>query len=261
MTVTIKVTADLGPLRAMAEGFSNRRWRTTVAIALTQTAKLAQFEVIKTMRTKFDRPTPWALNSTFVTTATEASQVAKVGLKARDGQAASRDTAYIYPQVFGGQRGRKAFERRLMQAGMRPNEFVVPAKDLPLDAYGNIPTGLIRQILSQLQVAGAREDRIGYESNARKDSVRSRRAVAKAGTFFIPTRRSGLPRGVYQRKKTAFGWATRLIMAFVVGRPSYKARLPLQDIVDQTAAKYFSRQFGIAFERSRAALAARNARI
>jgi hypothetical protein len=256
MTVTIKVTADLGPLRAMAEGFSNRRWRTTVAIALTQTAKLAQFEVIKTMRTRFDRPTPWALNSTFVTTATEASQVAKVGLKARDGQAASRDTAYIYPQVFGGQRGRKAFERRLMQAGMRPNEFVVPAKDLPLDAYGNIPSGLIRQILSQLKVA---QDQAGFSAN-RTDSVRSRRTVSKAGTFFIPTRRSGLPRGVYQRKKTAFGWATRLVMAFVVGKPSYRVSLPLQGIVDQTAAKYFGRQFDIAFERSRAALAARNAR-
>jgi hypothetical protein len=256
MTVTIKVQADLGPLRAMAEGFSNRRWRTTVAIALTQTAKQAQFEVIKTMRTAFDRPTPWALNSTFITPATEASQIAKVGLKARDRQVASRDTAYIYPQVFGGQRGRKAFERRLMQAGMRPNEFVVPAKDLPLDAYGNIETKLIRQILSQLKVA---EDEAGYSAN-RTNSVRSRRTVSKAGTFFIPSRRSGLPRGVYQRRKTSFGWATRLVMAFVVGRPSYRVRLPLQNVVDQAASKHFSRQFGIALERSRAALAARNAR-
>lgn len=252
--ITVKVNADFQPVRALLAGFSQRRLNTTVAIALTKTAQIAQKEVIKSIGTVFDRPTRWALGSTRLIPATPERLASQVWLKDRQSKVVSKASSFLFPEVFGGKRERKAYETALLRAGvLRSNEFTVPAESFPTDAYGNISVGVIRQILSQLKAA---EISAGYTAN-KSTSTRSKRAVRRSGFFFVPRPgvAGGLPRGIYQRS----GQTTRMVLKIVTGKPAYRPRLPLFAIGEQVAASEFQRQFDLAFEASLARLNARTA--
>lgn len=250
MSLTIKVQTNFNPARALINGFSDRRLRTTIAIALTKTAKIAQKEVIDAIRSEFQAPTPYALGATRLIPATKDTLFASVWLKDRQSKVVSKASHFLYPQTFGGRRERKAYETALLRAGLlRSNEFTVPAEGYPLNAYGNIPIGVIRQILSQLKAA---EISSGYTAN-KSGSERSRKAVKRAGSYFVPLPGSSLPRGIYQR--TGNG-TPRMVMKIVVGKPRYKARLRMFDIGERVVAREFEREFDAAAAASRARMLA-----
>jgi hypothetical protein len=255
--LTIKTDVDLRGLRSLLDGFSDRRYRSTIATALTRTAKIAQREVVKEIGRVFDRPTRWALNSTYLQPADKDRLAASVWLKDRHGAPQAKDSHYLYPEVFGVARGRKAYETALLRVGaLRSNEFTVPAKAMPLDANGNLPVGIVRTILSQLEASGSAGQ--GYSSN-KTDSARSRRTVAKRGTYFVPRPGSGLPRGIYRRTRSGGGWTTEMVLKIVVGKPAYRTRLRLFDIGRRVQAEYLQREFDRAYDASAARLAARDA--
>lgn len=228
-----------------------RRIRVATAMALTRVAQQAEREIRSDIRRVFDRPTLWAQNSTRIVPARSQGAVteAQVWLKDRKSQPGG-PRSYLWPEVLGGRRERKAYETALLRAGvLRPNEYTVPARGAPLDVNGNMQLGVIRQLLSQLRAAESPgTDRPGFKAN-RTDSAASLRAVRKAGTFFTPRRTDALPYGIYQRVKTGFGWATRLILAVVVGRPRYKPRLPFFGTVADVRRRYLQQYFDDAIAR------------
>lgn len=246
--LTLRVNADFKNVASYLQRLPDKQIRYATAVALTRTAQQAQSEVRTTMTRVFDKPTPYALNATRVKPANKATLKAEVLLKDKHGDPQSKDVNFLYPEVFGTPRGRKAFETRLMRAGwLRSNEFTVPATDMPRDAFGNIPTGMIRSILSQAGAAGG----LGYSSN-KTGSQRSKRTVAKRGTFFVPDPKSRMPRGIYQRIQLGSGWATRMVFKIVVGKPSYRPRLRLAEIVDRVVRRDFQREFARAYREAEA---------
>lgn len=250
---SITVKADFKPVRALMEGFSERRIKTTIAIALTKTAQIAQKEVIKEIG-KFDRPTPYALRSTRLVPALPEKMAAYVWLKDRRGAPQADEANYLVPQVFGGGRGRKAYERALLKAGViRSNEFTVPADGYALDGYGNVRAGVIRQILSQLKAGNTVA---GYTSS-RTDSAASRRSVKRAGSYFVPGPKSTLPRGIYWRKPGVK--QQQMVLKIVTGKPRYQERLPIFAIAERAMDQHFQPEFDKAFDASLARLQQRNA--
>lgn len=267
MAVTLRVTSDFSKVDRLLKTMPAAA-RKAAAQALNKVATQTQSEIRIEMTRVFNKPTPYALNATRVSFASANNLYAKVWLKNRAGDPQQEDTNYLYPEVFGTQRGRKAFETRLMRVGwIRSNEFLVPANGLALDSYGNVPTGTIRSILSQAGAAGG----LGYSSNA-TSSTRSKATVAKRGTYFVPEPKSGLPRGIYQRinfqtgtKKIATGLVTktgkqrtktvatygssaiRMIFKIVVGKPRYQSRLKMHDIGRRVLARDFEAEFDKAF--------------
>lgn len=216
--------------------------------ALNKSAVQAQSEIRVEMTRVFDRPTRWTLDATRIEPATRTRLFANVFLKNRRGSPADKDTNELYTEVFGGPRGRKPYETRLLRAGvLRSNEYTVPANGLDLDPYGNVPSGLIRTILSQLNAAGGP----GYNSNVGQ-SKRSRRRVSRVGEVFV-SRGTGagafLPRGIYVRKGVITGprggslYQYRMLLKIVTGRPRYGARLRMFDIVRRVVARDFDREF------------------
>jgi hypothetical protein len=237
-------------IKVSVSGIDPKRWAANIkrqsdfakVVAATRTAKIAQKMIVDEIK-KFDRPTRYALGATFLRPATKADPTAYVWLKNRAGQAAKHEANYLYPQTFGGKRGRKAYETALLRAGiLNPNEYTVPARGFPLDQYGNIGSGIIMRILSQLK---ASETTLGRMSN-RTDSTRSKRAVARAGHYFVPKPGSSLPRGIYWRG----GGVMYMALKFVRGAPKYKVRLPIFKIANEVKAKHFAREFDIAFSQA-----------
>jgi len=247
--ITLRVNADFKDVTTYLKRLPDKQIRYATAVALTRTAQQAQSEVRTTMTSVFDKPTPYALNATRVKPANKVTLQAEVLLKDRNNDPQSKDTNFLYPEVFGTPRGRKAFETRLMRVGwLRSNEFLVPAADLPLDPFGNVPTSMLRSILSQAGAAGG----LGYSSN-KTSSARSKRTVSKRGTFFVPDARStALPRGIYQRRASGLGTMTRMIFKIVVGKPRYRTRLRLAQIVDRVVRRDFQREFARAYRQAEA---------
>ena len=229
----------------------DRQARYAQAIALTRVAQYAQGDVIQAVRRSFDRPTPYTVNSTFVKPATPNNLVAEVGFKDRGVVPTEH---YLAPETVGGNRALKRFEFQLRRYGvLGAQEYVVPAKGFPLDAYGNISRGVYSAILADLQAHPDSRARSTPDSRARRSR---KKLIAKRAVYFATRPGSNLPLGIYQRVKTGFGYAIRGVFMFV-GVPRYKVKLPLLQIVTNTYDRHmvdeYNRQLNKAFSSQRAA--------
>ena len=203
------------------------------AYALTKTAQDIKQAEVEKMSEVFDRPTRFTLNALFVKTANKRNLTAAVLFK--EGNSSIPAWRYLGPQVEGGPRVKKSHERRLERAGiLRPEEFVVPASGVRLDAYGNMKGGDIERILSQL---GAAEQWAGYQANM---TARSRkRNIRRAGGQYIVVRGKQAPDGIYQRKG-----ANRVVPVMIfVRQPIYNKRFPFHETAASTFERSFARHF------------------
>jgi hypothetical protein len=204
------------------------------AKALTKTAKAAQKEIRREMPRVLDRPKKFTLDSTFVKPARKTTLVARVGFKdlAVKGTPAGK---YLLPQISGGRRRHKRFERALILAGvMRTNEYAVPGDDIRLNQYGNIPIGAITTMLSQLRASPDP----GQNATGSSRSKRSRRGRA----YFY---RRGF-RGVFVRTSRR---AFTVFLKFV-RLPRYRRRLRFPEIVQGTVRFRFPREFKLAMRQA-----------
>lgn len=194
-----------------------------LASALTASAqKVREAEKLEMQRV-FDRPTRFTVNSLFMDRATKTNLSAVVYFK----QPRSGGKHYLLPQVFGGVRPQKQFEKRLQNAGLLPRGWVTrPGKAARLDGSGNMSRGQINQVLSVLQAQG--------DSYSNTSARSAKRAAKKPRAFFASTRsgraraRNGgqLPLGVWEHVGTK---QVRNVLLFLP-QASYRKRFPFFDV-------------------------------
>jgi hypothetical protein len=223
----IKVVADVS--RAQAK-LAKLRTRTLPRLMVNAVNDVA-FDVRSTlqgeMTKRFDRPTRFTLNSVLVVKATDTNPVATIKLR-DEAVKGTPPVKYLEPEVKGGQRRLKRYERALLNAGyLYPGEYAIPAGGARMDAYGNMPAGQIVQILSQLKAFGEQ----GYLANA-SGSKRSKAKRKVAPYFYVREARGQLKRGVWQR--TASG-TVQPILLFVRKAPRYTVALPFDRITVRAA--------------------------
>lgn len=200
------------------------------AYALTKTAQDVRTEERKVMQDVFDRPTRFTLNSLFVKPATKHNLTAIVHFK--EGFGSVPAWRYLGPQVEGGPRRHKSFERHLIRAGiMRQDEFAVPGQGVRLDAYGNMRGGDISRILSQLAASPDAHQNITRRSKARVKKRGAARYLLLRGTRAAD--------GIYHRK------GTREIMPVLifVPQPQYAKRFPFFETAQQVSRQRFAPHF------------------
>lgn len=218
MNFTIDTT-DLERVRRSFEQFSDRRFAAGLATALTLTGKAVQQAQQAEMQDVFDRPTRWTLGSVYLRPASAARLEAVVGIM--DNPFGGRPPIkWLRWQIRGGLRTPTGLERRLMAAGAMPDDMrLVPGRFARLDAYGNISTGQIRQILSQLRI----ELSSGATSALPRVSGADRRLIARArrsSGFVGPISGSALKdaRSRVNRVNAAYKRAGGQFVAFPLGR-------------------------------------------
>ena len=247
----INVKADLKEAQKYLRGLSKDQVPFATAYALTKTAKQAQKHIITEMRRVFDRPKPYTLNGTFVIAAKKNRLRAVVKLKdgylGEAGENSRRGTAdkYLAPQIQGGARRPKAFEKLLINKGlMPPGMFAVPTSACPLDRFGNVSAGYFNRVMSQLRIA---TDPL---SNTTQRSRRRRRT--RTAGFFVAypgrERTSHLKPGIYERTTTGFGGGIRPIFIYTDTPPKYRVRLRFDQIVLNTVADYLGFYFEKGFK-------------
>lgn len=229
----INAKADIAAIRRDLRVLAKDELPFVTAHALTKTAQDIKAAEIAEMTSVFDRPTRFTLNALYVKPATKTDLSAVVEFK--EGFGSIPAWRYLGPQVEGGARAKKAHERRLERAGiLRSDEFVVPGKGIKLDAFGNVPGGIIERILSQL---GAAEQRAGYTANATARSLKraSRRNV---GRYFV-LRGTAAADGVYHR--ISVREAVPVLM--FVKAPRYQKRFAFYEI----GARVFDERFALRY--------------
>jgi len=248
----IKISIDTSALVNKTIPELQRKIVRATAIALTKTAQQAQKGAISAMQQVFDRPTPYTLRGTRVKPAKYESLQASVEFKT-DVSKGTQAEKYLGPEVFGGQRRHKRFEIALQRIGVLPSGmFIVPGQAMRLDAFGGIPARTIVQVLSYLQAFGEQ----GYSANmtSEKRAKLAKGTRRKYGYELVVIRPSRKPQrggkqlapGIWQRTSTGFGSSLRPLMMFVRA-PTYRVRLPLQEIGNRAMASYFPGEFNKVF--------------
>lgn len=217
---------DFG-VRAEAFGRVEKQARFVAAYALTNAMKDAREAEIDTMRSVFDKPTPYTLRALKVVPATKANLRAELGFKEFGGTPAWK---YLGPQVEGGPRRRKRFEIALQAVGiLRSNEYVVPGAGATLDGYGNMSSGQLRQLLSAL---GASSDR------AQNTQHRPKRGNRRRNLDFFVLRGTRAPDGVYLRVERK-----AVPMLIFVRSVSYRPRFPYYSKAREVIPRAYERHF------------------
>lgn len=228
--LTIDVRADVAALTRSLNDVQRKQIPFATALALTRTAFSARDDVKAEMARVFDRPTPFTLNSVFAKPATKDKLEYRVFLR----DEAFKGTApaeYLQPQIEGGSRTPKRFERAIQRGGiLSRGRLAVPGKRARLNAYGNQPRGQITKILSQLR---ASPDPLQNATG----SKRSERKRRQSGAYFLfgPP---GSPRGVLER----VGQQVTPVMVFI-NHATYRKRFRFYDIAKRTVDRQFVGQF------------------
>lgn len=210
----------------------------------------------------FDQPTPFTRNAVRYKRARKDNLVAEVFLRNESGTS-TPPSRYLLPEVEGGEREEKPFEHLLREQGIiGMDEFIVPAKGFPLNAYGNVPGGIANAILSDLSAARDPRNNSTPESRGRRAR---RRSVRRRAVYFISHGPSGnrgdsipqhLPRAIYQRTSFALGSSIRMVFVIVKGAPRYRKRFDPQALTQAAFDASFPKRF-----RTRMAFALRTAKV
>lgn len=230
--IKIQVDHDLDEMQARLSKVEKEKWPRILSYATTETGFYARNKVIKEMPKHIDKPKPFTRNSLFVkkgnTRDPEATVMWRPG--SLSGNSAGR---YLMPQVKGGNRQEKRWEKLLQAKGVMPQGYyAVPTKDAPTDAYGNVPGSYIVRILSFVR---AFRDRLQNRNLDQKKAARK-----KLQFFAIPPGRSsgGMSPGIYERI-SLFGGAIRQVF-FFSRRAAYNPKFPFYDIANKAAADKFN---------------------
>lgn len=214
--------------------------------ALNETMFLVRAGWREEMQRVFDRPTQLTLGAVLYRKATKVRLVAEVYIR-NEASKGTPPSKYLFPEVAGGVRRQKPFEKRLSKLA-RGKAFYVPGRSMRLDASGNLPSSVIGQVLSQLAV---RNDPTQNES---KSSARSRRRQIKrggGGRFFTPKfGDKRLKQGaVYERIETGFGSSVRTVLFPVDAAPSYRPRFNATQVARILFNHHFPKEFVHAMQR------------
>lgn len=233
--MTLTISADFKSVQRRLDALG-RQMPFAASVALNRTAEWVATDERRAMRAQFDRPTPFFLNSLRVVRSTKAKLQAKVWFK--DINSVDSASNFVLPHIVGGRRRFKQFEARLRAIGALPDGwFAVPAKGVPLNAYGNLSQGTISLVLN---AAGAYTES-GFNTIPRAQRktklAKQGRAIFVAGVG----NPQGLPPGVFERRKTGFGSAIRAILIFV-DSATYKKRFDFFGIGKRTAAQRFPQE-------------------
>jgi hypothetical protein len=222
-----------------------RQVKFATRLALTRTAQVAAKAEVKEMRDVFRNPTPYALNSVFVLPATANRLSATVKLK-DEATKATPAVKFLSPQVSGGQRRLKRFEKALTAVGAMPVGYrAVPGKGAKMDSYGNMSRGQIVQILAFFRAF----PEMGYKANMTA-AGRARLARGTRRTqgfaYFVGSPGDRMPLGVYQRVAMAGGSALKPVLLFVRSAV-YQPVFDFEYVVEQAVKTGFASEFEKAF--------------
>lgn len=200
-------------------GDRGKQVRYATAVALTRTARRLSEMYVAEVGRVFDKPVAFTRRSFGFSSANKATLTAKVFIK-------DRQARYLLPNIVGGRRGLKAFEKRLGgETGV--SDYWAPGRGVRLTAAGNLSLSEIRSIAASLRKSG------------------------KYGEVFVgvPRGHAGDPFGIWARPKTTGRWVRGAITPLLirVAAPNYKQRFDFFGFAEKHVHHIFNEEFQRAY--------------
>lgn len=223
----ISVTSDIHKAVKSLSDLKKKQVPAATKWAINNTAVLVKEAEEREIRNVFNNPTRFTQNSLWIQWARPGKLEAIVKIKdhAVKGTAASK---YLAPEIEGGPRRHKGFEKLLISKGMMPaNMYAVPSRTVKRDSYGNVSKGLIQKILSGLQ--------------AQRDvHQRARKGSRTSGGYFAGI--IGNVHGIWDVKALHDGGPALLFI--YTNTPNYTKRLNFQAVAARVISRSFNKEFG-----------------
>jgi len=179
MKSTFDVTSDINKALKGLEALDEKNISFAVAKAMTLTGQYAQKKLKVSLAAAIDRPTPYTMNSTFVTFAKPSKLFMEVGIKNMSRGSRVPAGRYLQSLIKGGRPTYKAVDLAASKiAGYRG--VLVPSKQSPIkmNRYGNITLANYKKV-----IGGARNNGAYYIAPVKRGS--SVKAVYQRKTGFI----------------------------------------------------------------------------
>lgn len=200
------------------------------AKTLSGLGQATHMQVPTEMQRRFDRPTAYAMKAARVKFATKAELRSTVGFPDSEDASGKGRNEFIRPGALGSSsRRQKRTEYLLSRKGWLPSGWItVPgshAKRTLLDAHGNIPGSIYRQIINVLQIRYNKPKAVSKASQRRAAGmgVDAEFFAVAPGANTLGRNGGYLPAGVYRR--TRKGLQQYLLF---VKRAAYTKRLDLK---------------------------------
>ncbi len=241
MIPELSVRFELDQFNSAMKAIGSRHLPYAMMLALNETAKGGRLAVQKEMDRVFDRPTPYAKRGVVYDRATKDRLTAAVVVTGDRTKGALPATAFLGPQIHGGQRTHKAFERQLVDRGlMERSEVAVPAARTPVDRYGNMTQGFLNRVMADLQI----DYRGAGATRVRSAASLKRNQNYRKARYFVPKRAGHLFPGVWQRNPSD---QSIFPVILFIRSESYRARLRLQEVVGRHVDESIEDNFIVAF--------------
>ena len=185
------------------------QWRFACAKALTDTVRLIQGAMPAQLESALDRPTQFTKGGFFIQPARKDTLTAAVGVKDRQAQ-------YLAYQIEGGTRAPSKQALRLPSV-------------VDLNESGNLPTGLIRQLITRAKA--------GRGATKRQAQ---RFGVSGAVTLFYGEPGDGRPAGIYKRVPVGAGREHLVpVVVFPQQSAQYERRFDFYGVAERLTAGEF----------------------
>lgn len=254
--IEIKVESELEKMVDQLSKIEPRQWPFVLSKALNSSAFIGREHLKSQIPRYIDRPTPYSLSSVRYSKATRQKLESEIFWARTQGKVSGGQ--YLKPQVSGGGRVQKGFERSLQAKGLMPSGWrAVPTPDLQRDQFGNVPRSTYNNIL---KVMGAMSDEAiarNYKAVLKrkglvagvKDLSKTKRKPKLTRYFAVTGQtRGGLPPGIYERKSFgALGIGSRRVFSFVRS-VSYQGKFPFFEIMARKANEVFPIELDKAIE-------------
>ena len=222
--LTLTRTGSIAGVIAQVRSIPERVIPYAASTALTRVAQAGQKAIVAALPSVFDRPNAYTLGGTRIVPSTVQTLAARVAVKDQAG-AGTVPENYLVPEVFGGARKEKRFERALRYAGiLQSGERAILGKSAPVDASGNLSRSELTNVLAV--------------TAARPGAKRvSKAKTAERKQYFAGTVAG--QRGVWKRE----GRKLSAILIFTRKAPNYRKRLDFAGTVQRTADANFEAEF------------------
>ena len=241
-----KIEFDARQLSRKLSDVEKRQLPFALAGALNDTAFQTREAWKEIMPRVFDRPTALTLNAVLYKKATKQNALTAEIFIRDEAHKGTPPVRYLSPEEHGGARRQKPFERALARFNPHARGFYVPGRGIQLNQFGNVPAGVIKKIMSQLQSA---ESVAGVTANetavSRARRLKRQRKRGGGGSYFILAERRGKLRAgvIFERIESAFGTAVRSVLFPVNRAPTYQPRFGAIATARRLAAQRFPANF------------------
>ena len=244
----LSMKTDIKRFEDKLNDLQRRQLPYAVRRAMTDSANTARDRLKVDMPRVFDRPTPFAVNAFYAKPATGKSiEDSRAYVAIRDyapkGTPASK---FLAPEILGGPRNVKRFERRLNFTINTASPQLLPGVGAMLDQYGNPSRQLIGQFLGHLRAFGD----TGQNVSAKKLNRLDRRKLLtgppqqRAKYFVGKAKGDGRPLAIYN---VLGGGIVVPVFVFARRKIEYKKHFDFYDIARHVYEETFRPRLAVRF--------------